>query len=595
MPSNGRRDTAGVTPVEIIAEIANAHQGDPALAARLADAALANGADAVKFQIYFADELLVERHRRFEHFKRQSFGDATWRTLLADLLGRGARVYCDVFGPRALALALEADVAGVKIHSSDLGNDPLLRTIAATDKRVLLAAGGSTFREIARAVALVRSEFRPRPVLLHGFQSYPTAVEDSRLARITWLREIFGASCDVGYMDHVDGDDPLAAILPIAALGLGVTVIEKHITLDRQARGVDHYSSLNPDEFAAFVAIVRRVEGAIGSDPERFSASEAVYRRQMKKHWVTTRALPAGARLTLADLEMKRADVDSHVPDLENLLGRPLLREVPAEHVVTRADVPHTAWALVVARMRSSRLAGKAMIDVGGMPALGHLLERLKQATMVNRVILCTTTNEEDDVIERLGTDYRVPVFRGAVDDVLTRMLGAIDGSPVDVVVRVTGDDLLVDPDYLDRAIRHHLAVNAEYTDMKPLPSGTEVEVFDAALLRLIASTAVDTQGTEYLTTYVVDHIDQFRATHGPVDESHARNWRLTLDTPADLEVIRQLLDEMRRIGKALTYRLDDIVEFFEARPELLLVNADVRKRALPLAIPTEFAWSRLL
>ena len=100
-------------PVEIIAEIANAHQGDPRMAATLAERAFAAGADAVKFQVYFADELLVERHPRFAHFRDQAFDVETWAEVIPAAVEQGP-VYCDVFGPRALATALELGAAGVK-------------------------------------------------------------------------------------------------------------------------------------------------------------------------------------------------------------------------------------------------------------------------------------------------------------------------------------------------------------------------------------------------------------------------------------------------------------------------------------------------
>lgn len=580
--------------MEIVAEVANAHQGDPEGAWQLANAALATGATAVKFQVYFADELLVRRHPRFDHFRQQAFSPVAWRDLIARLQDRGARVYCDVFGLEALELALGADVQGIKVHSSDLGNTPLLCALAGVSQRIMLAVGGSTYREIATAVTLL-TEQGNRPVLMHGFQSYPTPIEDTRLGRLARLREIFGRSCDVGYMDHVDAEDPFAVTLPLLALGLGATVIEKHITLDRAARGVDYYSSLNPEEFADFVRTIREAEQAIGRDVDRFASSEAGYRRDMKKHWVTARDMRRGEVIEQHDLEMKRADEKKDVPDAKALIGRPLLDDRPAEHVLTRADVPNRVWALVVARMESSRLPGKALADVGGMPAIAHLLLRLKQATSIDHIVLCTTHDAADDALADAARNSGVDVHRGETDDVLARMLGAIGEAEVDVILRVTGDDILVDPEYVDRAIDHHLRVNAEYTDMKELPGGTEVEVFDVALLRFLAEAAVDTSGTEYLTYYVARQHDQFRTSHGPVDPQHRRDWRLTLDTQDDLQVIRTLLSAMQDQGKTVTYRMDDIVEFFTQHPaDALRISADTPAQKSPAIVRTDIAWTQL-
>lgn len=581
--------------VEIVAEIANAHQGDPAQAARLAAESLAAGADAVKFQVYFAEELLVRAHPRFDHFRKQSFAPDTWRDLIGGVKAAGGRVYCDLFGMKALEVAAANGADGFKIHSSDLTNLPLLQEVAGMGKRVFLSTGGSTAREIAYAVDVLAGR-GVRPVLLHGFQSYPTQVEDSVLSRIGWLKATFGDLCDLGYQDHVAGDDPFTVSLPLLAMGMGAVVLEKHVTLDRAAKGVDYYSSIEPAELAAFVQTVRRAETAFGTRPDGFSAPERTYRDTVKKHWVAATDLPAGKILAPADLVMKRVpDAKAGAVEIERLLGRPLLRDVPAEHVFSRADVRNEVWAMVVARSRSSRLPGKALLDMAGMPALQHLFERLKQARRIDRVVFCTTTSPEDEPLARLALSSGIQCHRGPVEDVLGRMLGAIAGQEVDLMLRVTGDDILVDPDYADLAIEHHLATNAEYTDHKALPSGTEVEVFDARLLAQIHDLARDPQGTEYLTFYVTHHRDQFRTTSAPVAEPHARDWRLTLDTPEDYAVIRALLEAMRDQGKALSYRMDDIVAFFQANPQVLAVNAGVRQRQAPPEVDTTLEWRRLL
>ncbi len=584
-------------PVEIIAEIANAHQGDPQQAIALAEAALRAGADAVKFQLYSADELLVRAHPRYEHFRKQAFPPDAWRDILARFVDGPARVYCDVFGLDALRIATDAGVRDFKVHSSDLANEHLLRALADLPCRLLLAVGGSTAREIVAALRLLLpSRSRADLVLLHGFQSYPTAVEDSSLSRLTWLREHFGDRVSIGYMDHVSGDDPFAFTLPLMALALGAEVLEKHITLDRAAQGVDYYSSLEPDEFARFVTAVRAAERALGDNPESFAPAERTYRKTMKKHWVAARALPAGHELAPADLVMKRVPAsDSDCLPLDHLIGRRLLRDRAPEDALTRLDVETSVWALVVARMRSARLPGKALVDVGGMPALQHLFERLRQARRVNHIVLCTTTESEDEPLVRLAERCGVACFRGPVEDVLGRMVGAIDGRRVDLALRVTGDDILIAPEYVDRAVEHVLRTGAQYADLKQLPSGTEVEVFDAALLRDIWRAACDPGGTEYLTTYVVRHADQFTAVSVPVDERHARRWRLTLDTPDDLAAIRALLEGMRARGKPLDYRMDDVVDFLESHPDVLALNTSQRQRATPPEVNTDLSWPRLL
>ncbi len=578
---------------EIIAEIANAHQGDPETAAKMTAAFAEAGADAVKFQIYFADELLTPDHSRYDHFKRQSFSSEIWADLLPRARACNVRVYCDVFGIEALAVAARHGADGFKLHASDLSNDPLLDAVADTPGRVFLSTGGATIREIVRSVERMLAAGK-RPVLLHGFQAYPTRIEDSCLGRLAWLYEIFGDDCDLGYADHVDGNDPFSRSLPLFAMGLGATVIEKHVTFDRAAKNVDYFSSIEPEEFCNFVDHVRKCELALGDRPSDMSEAERDYRHAVKKHWVAVRDLKVGTVLAAGDLVMKRVeDAPGDPLPREQLVGRRLKQDVPEDARVSRTMVETTVWALPVARSKSSRLPGKALIGIAGRPALAHLFERLKQCAMVDRVVFCTTTDTDDDALCALAVDAGIDVHRGASDDVLSRMVGAMGSERVDVVLRVTGDDILMDPDYVERGVKHHLASNAEYTDLKALPSGTEVEVFDGALLRELLEAARDSSGTEYLTNYITENKSHFRCSSLPVANRHAHDWRLTLDTPEDLDLINGLLEHMAAVGKATTYRLDDIVDYFTRYPERLEVNAGVRQRAKPITVETAMRWNR--
>ncbi|MCA9136333.1 MAG: N-acetylneuraminate synthase family protein [Planctomycetales bacterium] len=583
--------------VEVIAEIANAHQGDPKQAIQIGRQAHQAGADAVKLQIYSADELLVKSHPRYDHFKKQAFSRSQWKQVFGELKSIGAKIYCDVFGVDALGIAAHFGADGFKLHSSDLNNTTLLSALSDLPGTIFLSAGGSTAVEIGYAIRKIFStgDTSRRVVLLHGFQSYPTAVGDANLRRISQLKSWFGGKCEVGYMDHVDGGGPHAILIPQMAVAAGASVIEKHVTLDRSAKGVDYYSSIDVDQFSGFVDAIRDAESACGSFGLVFSESERTYRSQMKKHWVTRSALVAGHVLTEKDLVMKRvAGEESQCVEFEKLIGRELTVDVPEEHPLTRHDVRNKVVALIVARSKSQRLPGKATLQVAGVPAIEHLFHRVKQADLIDEIIFCTTTGQEDDPLVALAEKNNLSVFRGPVDNVLERMLGALRQSDCDIVLRITGDDILVDPEYANRAITWHLRTNSEYSDLKDLPSGTEVEIFDRAVLERIRFLANDSEGTEYLTCYVTHHCDQYRVSKVPVDVEHQQPWRLTIDTPEDYQVVSALLESMREQGKQFNYRLDDIVKFFSSNPAILEQNRRTSMRALPAHISTEMDWSKL-
>ena len=130
-----------------------------------------------------------------------------------------------------------------------------------------------------------------------------------------------------------------------------------------------------------------------------------------------------------------------------------------------------------------------------------HLILRVKKAKKINKIILCTTKNKEDKVFKNIAKKHKIDFYFGDNRDVLKRMNGAIKKTKCDLALRITGDDILIDPYSLDKNIVH-LENNLEYSNNKKLPSGMEVEIFNKDLL-LYEKISVDTKNTEYLTFYV--------------------------------------------------------------------------------------------
>jgi spore coat polysaccharide biosynthesis protein SpsF len=259
-------------------------------------------------------------------------------------------------------------------------------------------------------------------------------------------------------------------------------------------------------------------------------------------------------------------------------VGRKFVKNMSPKIPLKGLDFEQRVWALVLVRMGSVRFPNKAVAEVVGIPAIEHLILRLKQANSINQIVVCTTAESADDQIVEVAKKNGVAYFRGNKDDVLGRMLGAIHDQDVDVVIRVTGDDILVDPDYIDLGVKYHLDHKLDYSDMKQLPSGTEVEIFNTSILYTIWDFAEDRSNTEYLTYYVQDNRSRFKMGSVPIAPEHQHNWRLTMDTPDDYKVILQLLESMDSRGKKLRYRLDDIRAFFEEHPEVLLINQTKEK-----------------
>ena len=547
--------------VEIIAEIANAHQGNTSTAFKLAKAAKAAGANAVKFQIYFADDFISKDHPRYNHFKNQSFSIMEWGKLIKKTKKIGIKVYCDVLGEQAYKLADSLKVDGYKIHSTDVSNIRLLNKISKTKKKIFLSCGGVKITEIYHALKILLNN---KVILLHGFQSYPTRIEDTNLDRLKKLQEEFGSKVKYGFQDHIAGGDINNIYTCLVSLGYGVKYIEKHITLDRKKKGVDYYSSLEPKELKKFIRIIKSAEKSISNLTNDFSAKEYNYRKQAKKMLILKKKKKRGEYIEEQDVEYKRAETNCLEPlDVSYLKNKKLKIDLNKDTILKKKYFLNNIIIVVVARTQSKRLPNKALLKITDKTMIEHLLLRLKENNDDKKILLCTTKDKSDDALYKISKRLKVDVFRGSIKNVLKRMIEGIKKYKHNIVVRVTADDILIDLNYMNIAIEHLLENNLDYVDHKALPSGTETEIFDRDTLNLIYKTANDLEGTEYLTNYIKNNRLYFKTSSAPVFPRHKSKLRLTIDTKKDFNFVKKFLIKMKKIEKNYSYTLDDIINFY--------------------------------
>jgi len=305
----------------IVAEVASTHEGDPELAKAVAQAAIEAGADAVKFQIFRTEELFTRDHKDYESARQVELSPEAWLDVLAFVKSLGGTVMADVDDEVCMRIALEGGVDALKVRSSNISNQRMLKTFASADKPILLATGASTTHEIARALEVLESSGAKEILLIHGFQAFPTKAEDCRLREIGFLRERFGKP--VGYADHADGGSYLAFALPIAAISAGAVLIEKHITLVREQHGEDWHSSLNPPEWKRMVEELAEVWQALGKADQGLSDAEKEYRRLFKKSIVSRRRISRGEVVEEEMLAFKRAGcVGLHPDKVHGIIGK---------------------------------------------------------------------------------------------------------------------------------------------------------------------------------------------------------------------------------------------------------------------------------
>jgi N,N'-diacetyllegionaminate synthase len=315
--------------VELIAEVAQGYQGDISLARLLARAAARAKADAVKFQLVYADEIATPDYQYYDLFRSLEMPIEAWKAVIEEAKTNGIQIYLDIYGNRSLEEALTLGVDGIKIHSTDFFNVNLVDSALDRAPRVFVSLGGIAVAELEEFIHIHRLS-PDRPVyFMYGFQAEPTPVASNNLRRLGTLTHQF-PGYRFGFMDHSEGGSDEAMSLALMALPFGINCIEKHITLERILELEDFASALSPLSFYTFVNKIKSLEKALGTDDLMLMEEEQEYRRKALKVVVATRELKKDEVLTREVLSLKRINSPpaSSFFRIEKVTSRKLLANV---------------------------------------------------------------------------------------------------------------------------------------------------------------------------------------------------------------------------------------------------------------------------
>jgi spore coat polysaccharide biosynthesis protein SpsF len=228
---------------------------------------------------------------------------------------------------------------------------------------------------------------------------------------------------------------------------------------------------------------------------------------------------------------------------------------------------------LITARLKSTRLPLKLLQLVEGRPIFSHMLDRLKLAQRVDQIIVCTSTNPQDDPLEDLAKSEGVSCFRGDEDDVVKRLSDAATAFNLDYILSITADCPFCDPEYADKIVQTYLETGADLIRALDLPHGAFSYGVNPAALRKIIEIK-DQTNTEVWGRYFTD-TDLFKVYDLPIENEFHRQpqLRMTLDYPADLEFFKAVFAHLYQPGTVFT--LDEILRFLRAHPEVVEINRD--------------------
>ncbi len=237
--------------------------------------------------------------------------------------------------------------------------------------------------------------------------------------------------------------------------------------------------------------------------------------------------------------------------------------------------------AIVQARMGSSRLPGKVLMDLGGETALARVVHRLRRATLVQEIVVATSTSAADDAIVAECERLQVPCFRASEHDVLDRYYRCTEAWGASSVVRITADCPVIDPEVVDFTIRSFFESSCDYASnalVATYPRGLDVEVFTAAALERAWSHTHQPYEREHVTPYFYEHPELFRLLSVTADADYSHH-RWTLDTVEDLQLLRAIYDRLG--GGRNDFGWREVLHIVQQEPQLAMLNSHVVQKAV--------------
>lgn len=235
----------------------------------------------------------------------------------------------------------------------------------------------------------------------------------------------------------------------------------------------------------------------------------------------------------------------------------------------------------IEARMTSSRLPGKVLLPASGIPMLQHLVNRLRAVPSIDGIVLATTTNETDDSLEAFAGQMGINCFRGSEEDVMSRVIGAAASVNADLVVEITGDCPIIDPQLIEQTIRMYHANPADYVSnahIRSYPDGMDTQVFLLETLKHSASMTEDQLDHEHVTLHIRNHPELFSHVHVVAPpELHWPELGLTLDEPADYELLKRIIEHFENTNPLFSCL--DVIRLLREKPEWVAINQEVLRK----------------
>ena len=326
----------------VIAEAGVNHNGSIQIAKKLIDVAVSSGADAVKFQTFKAENLVCKGMEKADYQKKNTMNNESQFEMIKRLeldkkthyelvkyCGKKIMFLSTPFDNESIDLLNSLEIPILKIPSGEITNLPFLKKIAGLNKKVILSTGMSTLEEVSIAIKTLINGGLDRDDLtvLHATSEYPCPINEVNLLAMKTIGKKFRIK--FGYSDHTEG-----IVVPISAVALGASVVEKHFTLDRAMDGPDHKSSLEPDELTLMIDGIRKIEAALGDGKKTPSQSEIKNINIARKFIVASKFIKSGEMFTTSNIIAKRSGKGISPIYWDNVIGQKAKKDFDEDQII---------------------------------------------------------------------------------------------------------------------------------------------------------------------------------------------------------------------------------------------------------------------
>ena len=499
--------------IKIIAESASNHNGDFDDLINLAKLSKLAKADYFTCQVCDANSFCDNTYPSFDVVKQITYSSKQWLKFFQISKDEGIKLIPCPTDEKSLNICLEQGFNLIKIHGTDILSVPILETLAAAKKKIILETQFATEKDIDFAISILGND--NIECLIHGYSNYPTEGSEHNLNALDFMKSKWNH--EIGYADHsLD-----IAVIPMMAISKGATWIEKHLTLSRNSRNFDWQTSLEYEDFLSMVLQIQKYKLVLGKSIKHPTKNETNIRKIAFKKY-----LKEGSKIKL----------------LRSLNGQTF-----HEYYYSTFN-PKNIIVSVCGRLGSTRLKKKLLLKFHEDKLIFDIFSLIEKSKMTKSSFLATSKETSDDQLVEEAHKRKINVFRGDGKNLVHRLISLAEEQKASAIIKITGDSPFAVPEIIDEMCEMFLKYDLDYVRSMNLPQGVSPELFSTKYLQRLYQEMEDPTESEYLGYFVVlDKNAKKGCVHVKYENLDFTKYKLSIDLQEDMIISKNLLSKINK------------------------------------------------